>query len=193
MQNKQNTQSIQNSEKRCYIFPHFMLSNIAKGIQSSHAIVNMFNKYVPHRGNNYKVSSKDDIEKDPFEMLFDWSFNYKTEIMLNPGVSGDLEELLFLLQDEENFYPWAEFYEDEYSLKGIMTAISIVIPEKIYNTASYIRTKNFVFDIDNFGLVKCLDTSKTDIETLQLIESYGRFNNFEMELVKRLSYYRLAQ
>jgi len=189
----QNTQSIQNSEKRLYTFPHFMLSQLAKGIQTTHSTVGLFNKYVPHKGNNYEVTSEDDIEKDPFEMLFDWSLNYKTEIMLNPGVSGDLEELLLLLQDEENFYPWAEFHEDEYSLKGIMTAISIIIPEKIYNMASYIRTKYFVFDLDNLGLVKCLDTSKTDIETLQLIESYGRFNDFEMELVRRLSYYRLAQ
>ena len=181
----------ENSEKRLYTFTHNWLKPLNQGIQTTHSTVELFNKYVPNLSDNC-VSAMEKVSKVAYSILWDWSLNYKTEIMLNPGVSGDLEELLFLLQDKENFYPWAEFYEDDYSLKGVMTAISLVIPEKIYNTSSYIRTKNFIFDKDNFGLVKCLDTSKTDIETLQLIESYGRFSNFEMELVTRLGYYKLA-
>lgn len=181
----------ENTEKRLYCFPHFMLSPLAKGIQTTHSTVELFNKYVPHKGNNYEVPSEDDVERDPFEILFDWSLNHKTEIMLNPGVSENLDELLYFLQDPENFYPWAEFHEDEYSLKGVMTAISIVLPEKIYTTASIFRTRNFNWDIP-LGRLVCLDTAKTDIETLELLQSYGKFSDFEMELVQRLTQYRLA-
>jgi len=181
------------TEKRLYTFPHFILSPLAKGIQSTHSTVELFNKYVPHKGNDYEVKSNDDIEKDQFEILFDWSLNHKTEIMLNPGVSENLDELKYLLEDPENFYPWAEFHEDEFSLKGIMTSISIILTEKIYTTASLFRTRNFIFDEDNYGLIKCLDTSKIDQKNLELLNNYGRFNFFEMEMVQVLTKYRLAQ
>jgi len=181
------------TEKRLYTFPHFMLSPLAKGIQSTHSTVELFNKYVPHKGNNYEVKSNDDSEKDTFEVLFDWSINHKTEIMLNPGTSQGLEELEYLMQVPENFYPWAAFYEDEESLKGIMTSISIVLTEKIYNTASLFRTGNFNFNLNNYGRVLCKDESKCDTKDLILLYNYGRFNSFEMEMVEILSTFRLAQ
>jgi len=182
-----------NLEKRLYTFPHFMLSPLAKGIQTTHSTVEMFNKYVPHKENNYEVRIQDDLEKDPFEILFDWSNNHKTEIMLNPGVSGNLEDLKYVLEDPENFYPWAVFYEDEYSLKGIMTAISIVLTEKIYYSADIIKRNKDIFGINvNTRRIYCTDTSKTDLDTLEQLESYGIFNPFEYELVQRLGSYRLA-
>lgn len=186
------------TEKRCYVFPHFMLSNITKGIQSSHAIVNMFNKYVPHKGNDYEVPSENDVERDPFEILFDWSLNHKTEIMLNPGVSENLNELLYFLQDPENFYPWAEFHEDEYSLKGVMTAISIVLPEKIYFTASLLNKRKICIGTNNFDQFTLVSNdgekgySTEEVENIKLIQSYGKFSDFEMELVQRLTQYKLA-
>lgn len=180
-------------EKRLYTFPHFMLSAMAKGIQTTHSTVELFNKYVPHKGNDYTVDSNDNEVKDQFEILFDWSLNHKTEIMLNPGVSDNLDELLYKFQAPENFYPWAEFHEDESSLKGIMTAISIVLTEKIYNTSAIVRNSkgNFTQDI-NTGRYVCIDTSKIDFGTLEILTSYGRFSSFEMELVEIIGQYRLA-
>jgi len=176
---------MKNLEKRLYCFSHFMLSPMAKGIQTLHSTVELFNKYVPNPGNNDCV---DDLQ---YDILYDWSLNHKTVISLNPGVSGDMDELVYFLQDSENFYPWADFHEDEYSLKGVRTAVSIVLSEKIYETSSLFRTNNFKWDY-NLGRLVCLDTSKVDIELLEKIESYGRFNSFEMELVQILGKYRLA-
>jgi len=178
-------------EKRIYTFPHFILSPMAKGIQTLHSTVELFNKYVPNPGNKEEVSVSNNIHEDPYNILWDWSLNHKTAIVLNPGVSGDLDELKFVLQDPDNFYPWATFEEDEYSLKGVMTAISIVLTEKIYNTSSFFRSGNFGWD-QSTGKIFCYDTSKNNIEDLTLLESYGRFNLFEMELVNKLGSYRLA-
>jgi len=183
---------IKNQEKRCYTFSHFMLSPMAKGIQTLHSTVEMFNKYLPNPGNDDCVTVKENENEDAYNILWDWSLNHKTVISLNPGVSGDLDELHYFLQDPENFYPWAEFHEDEYSLKGVMTAISIVLPEKIYETASLFRRGYYYFDPDNFGLIVCENTSLAKIEDLEKLQSYGRFNSFEMELVQALGQYRLA-
>ena len=90
----------ENSEKRLYTFPHFILSPLAKGIQTTHSTVELFNKYVPNPSNDDCVSVIEKESEDAYSILWDWSLNYKTEIMLNPGVSGDLEELLYLLQDQ---------------------------------------------------------------------------------------------
>jgi len=171
---------LQDMEKRCYTFSHFMLSPMAKGIQTLHSTVEMFNKY--------GLDERHSIEK---KILYDWSVNHKTVISLNAGVSGDLDDILYFLQSNENVYPWAEFKEDEYSLKGVMTAISIVLTEKIYNASSYFRTKNFTFD-ENTGKIICLDTSKVSIEDLELLDSYGSYNTFEQVLVTMVGSFRLA-
>jgi len=182
---------MQKLEKRLYTFSHFMLSPMAKGIQTLHSTVELFNKYLPNPGNDDCVTVKENENEDAYNILWDWSLNHKTVISLNPGVSGDLDELHYFLQDPENFYPWSEFHEDEYSLKGVMTSISIVLPEKIYETASLFRTKNFEWDY-NLGRLVCLDASKVDIELLEKIESYGRYNSFEQELVQIIGQFRLA-
>jgi len=153
----------------------------------------MFTKYTPHKGNNYEVTVNDNEEQDAFSILYDWAHNHKTEIMLNPGVSGDLSDIEYLLSDNDNYYPWAVFKEDDYSLKGIVTSISIVLTEKIYNMASIVRNSrgNFAHNI-NTGRYICIDTEKTDYETLEKVESYGRYSEFEMELVHLISVSRLA-
>lgn len=178
-----------NQEKRLYTFTHSMLSPIAKGIQSLHSTVELFNSYTPNPGNNEEVRVNDDISKDAYSILFDWSLNHKTVISLNPGVSSDLEELNYLFQDPENFYPWAVFNED--SLKGLITSISIVLPEKIYNMAYYFKTGNFKFDY-NFRRFQYNHKGNVTLEELQELATYGYYTDFEIELVQRLATYRLA-
>ena len=182
---------MENTEKRLYTFSHFMLSPMAKGIQTLHSTVELFNKYVPNPGNNDEVTVTDDLEKDANSILWDWSLNHKTVISLNPGVSGDLEDLVYFLEDPENFYPWADFSEDEYSLKGVRTAVSIVLPEKIYNTSSLYRTKNLKINIET-GRFDIIDYERTTTEELEMLHNYGKFNSFEFELVQILFQYRLA-
>jgi len=175
-------------EKRCYTFSHFMLSPMAKGIQTLHSTVEIFNKYVPNPSQKDKLDLIDLEKEEAYKILFDWSRNHKTVISLNAGVSEDLDNLNDILQDPENFYPWSDFCEDVYSLKGIKTAISIVLTEKIYTTAALFRTGNFKWEPE-LGRAICLYTSKTDFE---ILESYGRFSTFEMDLINTLNNYRLA-
>jgi len=183
---------MENTEKRLYTFSHFMLSPMAKGIQTLHSTVELFNKYVPNPENNDEVTVTDDEEKDANSILWDWSNNHKTVISLNAGVSENLDELVYFLQDPENFYPWADFHEDEYSLKGVRTAVSIVLPEKIYETAALFRKGYYSFDPDNFGLIVCENTSLMKLEDLEKLQGYGRFNAFEIDLIDTLNMYRLA-
>ena len=178
-------------EKRLYAFSHFMLSPMAKGIQTLHSTVELFNKYVPNPSNDDYVSVIEEESEDAYSILWDWSLNHKTVISLNGGISEDLDNLHYLLEDIENFYPWAPFYEDKQSLKGLMTSISLVLPEKIYNTASYFKSGNFYFDI-SLGKLFCSDFKKTTQLDLEIIESYGRFSNFEIKLIETISMYKLA-
>jgi hypothetical protein len=67
-----------------------MLSPMAKGIQTLHSTVEMFNKY-----------QNESAQK---RMLFEWSQYHKTVISLNAGASGDLDGLFdFLNLKEMNF------------------------------------------------------------------------------------------
>jgi hypothetical protein len=172
-------------EKRCYVFSHFMLGPMAKGIQTLHSTVELFNKYIPNPSNDHYV---EDLQ---YDILFDWSLNHKTVISLNPGVSGDMDDLVYFLMSIENPYPWADFHEDEYSLKGLRTAVSLILPEKIYEAASLFR-KGYYFDPDNYGTILCENTSLMKSEEFDKLISYGGYNSFEMELVQILGQYRLA-
>jgi len=182
---------IKNLEKRCYTFSHFMLSPMAKGIQTLHSTVELFNKYgiSPETKNELNLYNKEN--EIQYKLLTDWSLNHKTVISLNAGVSGDLDDLIYVLQDPDNQYPWADFFEDEYSLKGVRTAASIILTEKIYETAALFRTRNFEWDY-NLGRAVCLDTSKANIDMLEKLENYGRFTTFEMNFILILNQYRLA-
>ena len=165
-----------------------MLSPMAKGIQTLHSTVELFNKYSgPSEVAEGKLKSFE-------EMLYDWSQNHKTCISLNGGTSPDLKDLkIFFAGNIDNPYPWAEFYEDE-SLGYLMTAISIVLPEKIYETASLMREyRTFSFRDD--GMIGAFDPenmSEEEFEAFKLIDSFGKFSRFEQELIQKIGEYRLA-
>ena len=151
-----------------------MLSSMVKGIPSLYSTVELFNKYQENTSQR--------------ETLYNWSKHYKTTILLNGGVSSDLETLVEEFSERDNFYPWSYFREDE-SLGNLITAVSIVLPEKIYVTSQLFKTNNFEFD----GMyIKCKDTSKVQEEDLELLVRYKSFNDFEQNLVYNLSKYRLA-
>jgi hypothetical protein len=73
-----------------------------------------------------------------------------------------------------------------------MTAISIVLPEKIYTTASIMRTN------EDIEFSKFLDgTNKlfyngSDSDIIDTLKVFGTFTDFEIELIKLLNVYRLA-
>jgi hypothetical protein len=150
------------------------LSSIQQGIQSSHTQMELFVKYK-------SPSNKKDI-------LFDWAEIYKTTIVLNGGFLSTMQEFLGFLQVEDNPYPFAEFYESEEALGGILTNIAIVLPEKIYKSSELLRNKiiNSEFTITS-GLPNVIYD-----ETEKLLNEFGTLSEFEKELCSRLNNFRLA-
>lgn len=119
-------------ELRCYTFTHFILSPIQQGIQSGHASMELVNKYMVDQGwqNGYA------------EQVADWVKNHKTIICLNGGNSKMLRELYtFLDMGEANPFPYVNLYEDEDTAEGLMTSISIILPARIFETASLMRSR----------------------------------------------------
>jgi hypothetical protein len=160
-----------------------MLSPMAKGIQTLHSTVELFNKYVPNPSNNDAVTS------DTYDILFDWSLNHKTCISLNAGTSPDLEQLADFFEDSRNLYPWASFNEDE-SLGNLMTAISIVLPEKIYEAASKTKNSRKAF-FNQEGYLVYEDNIGGTI-FLEILTQYGKYTDYEQILTIALNDFRLA-
>jgi hypothetical protein len=188
-------------EKRLYTFSHMMLSDTAKGIQALHSTVELFNQYVPNPGNDECVDVQNDVNKDPYSILWDWSIFHKTSILLNAGNSIDLDKIVTFLDEYEvqgdNFYPWALFQEDE-SLEHLITSVSIVLTEKIYTAASDLRQK--LISLDTRGIVTVLDWDKYN-STFSLYEyeelqnkygDYDFYSEFEIKLVQLIQNMRLA-
>ena len=118
---------MEQQELRAYFFANMYLPSQHAGIQSLHTTAEMFVKYA--QPNTIFFSEEDGKTRD---ILFDWAENHKTTIVLNGGMSGDLQELLTLFESKDNQYPWSFFKETEYTLNGALTNVGIILPEKIY-------------------------------------------------------------
>ena len=106
---------------RFYSFTNYYLSSIQLGIQSAHALGEMFNQY-PYG------------DSPVGRTLREWSANHKTMVLLNGGNSAALRDLWTLLSDPRNTkYPVSKFSEDEASLDGALTCVAIVLPEYMYD------------------------------------------------------------
>jgi hypothetical protein len=94
-----------------------MLSTMAKGIQHSHSVVELFNKYpaleVIKYDDMYVVLAPGYIEdvRNKIGMLYDWSINHKTMVIVNAGTSVQMNETFDFLNTAENPYPWVSFKE----------------------------------------------------------------------------------
>lgn len=111
-------------ELRAYFFQNMYLQGIHAGIQSQHTTAEMFIKYL-EPCNPYTCAK--------YDTLYDWAKLNKTTIVLNGGMQGDLEEVVKVLEDPDNEYPWAFFKESDYALGGALTNVGVILPEKIYN------------------------------------------------------------
>lgn len=117
---------------RLYTFTHFMLSSIQQGIQASHAQSNLFLKY--QRKNSKEMKA-----------LYEWA-KAPTMICLNGGNSSGLSEVFGEVENIAKFLklPYSDFCEDEDSMEGVRTSVSIVVPPRIYETAAVLRTRDLV-------------------------------------------------
>lgn len=130
---------------RAYFFTNMYLSSIQNGIQPQHCTSELFVKYRENEGRINPVRAQ-------ALMLYEWAEHHKTTIVLNGGYSSVLRELIDRFDSPENPYPWTYFTEDEDAIGplkptedrsgGALTAVAIVLPEKIYGTAHALRTEN---------------------------------------------------
>lgn len=104
---------------RMYCVVNQYIAGIHAGIQSAHAMSEMFLDY-PQRRNNAG------------NLLWDWADRDKTVIVLNGGYQSSLQELCEKLKPLSGTYPWASFCEEQEALNGAMTAVAVVLPEYMY-------------------------------------------------------------
>lgn len=149
---------------RLYTFVNYYLSDLQRGLQTAHVVSELFNKY-------RQVGAPAKARK----ALYDWAGGEKTIIILNGGNSEELSKIYGMLARLEAKYPTADFYEDEQSLNGALTAVGIVLPASIYNAERYESLEGAFY------------TDITGVTTIQWKESMP-----EWPLVSTLKNYKLA-
>lgn len=120
---------------RLYTFVNHYLSPIQHGIQTAHVVSELFNRYMNRTFYGTPLC----------DTLMEWSLNHKTIIVLNGGFSSNLQNIYQVLS-ENHPYPVATFNEGQDELNGALTAVGIVLPEKVYsmvNAEFSINTKSY--------------------------------------------------
>lgn len=147
---------------RAYVFVNAALSSIQKGIQATHAIQGMCVRYKEWKG-DFQIA----------QMFWRWAGVDKTLIVCHGGFNAGVMEWWDFVMHRHHSYPRDYFREDNETLGGLTTAVSIVVPDYIFDTASDYRK----------GLI--------DDEQLGAKLSDG-YNDFDLELITRLSSVQLA-
>lgn len=114
-------------ELRGYFFGHYYLSGMQQGIQGQHANGEVFKDFPQLEK---KVKRK--IPKTKADYLHQWNHFHKTSIFKNGGNCATLKELMKFFGTDSNPFPWAPFFEDEASLNGALTCVTIVLPDYIF-------------------------------------------------------------
>lgn len=137
-----------------------MLRTMQQGVQSQHADRELTNKYV--------YSGEYEPTDPTYLFLKDWSQNHRTSIYLNGGFHQNMEDLRdFLLANplvvDDVTLPWADFYEDKYTLGGLLTSIAIILPASIYDAVDYNKfLRNEYLDLPKFMKKHNRQTSEKD-------------------------------
>lgn len=174
-----------NKELRCYTFTNYYLSPIQQGIQSAHSTVELFNKYLLKEGWVDGMA----------EQIKEWATEWKTMICLNGGNSYEVHNIYYFLNSlANNPYPFALFYESEEALNGMITSVAIILPERIFNTATVMRSRTLPDGVSythdkilrehRFSFPDLVDPNKIHIET---------YSEWEYELMKKLNECTLAR
>ena len=182
---------------RCYHFGNCYMSSIQQGIQAAHCQMELFAKY-QDTGINFINDYEPSIEEYEYQQkvddLYDWAENHKTMICLSAGNNSQLKEIEELFRQKDNKYPWSYFKEDEDSLGGILTNVAIVLPPEIYDTASKIRSGEYMLcgnailekPIKEFLTIGCSPALQTPNRVMTLTD-------FEIGLIKILNSCQLAR
>lgn len=113
---------------RLYSLTNMYLSPIQNGIQTAHAVHDIFVKYSG-------AAFFSDRRAFPLTTLVEWASNHKTIIVLNGGNSAMLENAYERIQrlGQKLDLPYVKFHEDEQSLNNALTCVAIVVPERVYS------------------------------------------------------------
>ncbi len=161
---------------RAYFFGNMYLSSIQQGIQAAHVTHELFNKYIDNPGSGLNTLSL-------------WAEDHKTMILLNAGYGENIRALVERFNNSENPYPWADFHEGQDALDGALTCVGIVLPEKIYETASMLRSIPFRSKVDMIESIR--DTGEVDL-VLDGEDVTCQLSKWEFDLVIELGNYGMA-
>lgn len=164
-------------ELRGYFFGHYYLSSIQQGIQGQHANTDAFVKYPQE-----KKGLKKAVPKKPLDYLHQWGKFHKTSVYLNGGNCATLKELVKFMDTDKNPFPWAPFHEDEASLNGALTCVSIVLPDYIFKATPETIA---VLELDN--------RAHPDEYAKQIFKRHGSVVPFIVELIKKVKAAPLAR
>jgi len=159
-------------EFRLYTFGNFYMSSIQQGIQALHSTTEIFIKY--------ENSSSDFSQRSD---LFDWANTDKTVICLNGGMDVDLQIIKTFFEQPDNPYAWSYFNEAPEAMNGMLTNVSIILPDIIYKTAQDIRSRKCYFRANEL-MVKIDNSCDQPLDT---------FSNFEIGLIDILIKCSLAR
>ena len=109
---------------RAYFFLNQYLAGIHNGIQSGHALDQLWSNLTEAKGKRTKSAEA------KFAMLREFSKNHKTWICLNAGDHMSLE-VLYKSMAGQTTYPFTMFQEP--GLNYANTAVVIILPERMYD------------------------------------------------------------
>jgi hypothetical protein len=115
---------------RLYVFTNCYLSSIQKGIQTAHVVAEMAEL----------TENVSDFHK--------WAQFHKTIIVLDGGNNYNLNQISKTLKTADHNFLWAEFWEDEDSMGGMLTAVGILFDNNAVYAVDAFRTGG---NIDGFN------------------------------------------
>lgn len=167
-------------ELRCYTFTDFMLSSIQQGIQSGHASMEIINKYIIN-----SITSQYGYA----EQISKW-IEKPTIICLNGGNVANIHKIREFLDTQQNPFPFAPFYEEP-DQGGNITSVAVILPERIFNTASLLRRRELPAGVC-YTHDRLLEVHRFTFEKDGEIRS-DEFSDWEYELMLMLNKFNLAQ
>jgi hypothetical protein len=163
---------------RYYAFGNYYLSSLQQSLQAHHACQEIYNKHFIDIDTDFDDADSYSTQQSGYNT---WSRDHKTIVLLNGGNSSDLLELKQFFKSVYHPYAFASFNEDEQSLNGALTSVCIILPARIYETASQDRRYK------GSGYISLANTDGT------LFVRPTDLTVWEEELIVRLNGYSLAK
>lgn len=112
---------------RLYSVTNTYCSGIHAGIQTAHAVANMWIKKKVRGGPKYSKGIRNLV-------LEEWARDHKTIIIFNGGMQPQLNEIhrLMLEVEDQTSFPCSQFKESMEAMNRTLTAVAIVLPEWVY-------------------------------------------------------------